>query len=115
MSALISETLELENVLEMSRDVDPKVRVEAVRILCPCQLKMDIPRVWDRLIEMAQDESVLVRKNVFHVLADGSPRHREQQIAGVLETMHNDADSKLRRRVRRLLAHYRHGGRLNIL
>jgi len=29
--------------------------------------------------------------------------------------MHNDADSKLRRRVRRLLAHYRHGGRLNIL
>jgi hypothetical protein len=115
MSAVIAETLEIEDALEMSQDSDPKVRVEAVRILCPCQLKMDIPRVWDRLIEMAQDESVHVRKNVFHVLADGSPRHREHQIVGVLETMRNDADPKLRRHVRRLLAHYHHGGRLNIL
>lgn len=109
------ELLEVDEVIDLSRDPDPKQRAEAVRIMCPCQLKMDIPRVWDRLIEMAQDESVLVRKNVFHVLADGSPRYREQQIVGVIEQMHNDPDPKLRRHVRKLLAHYRHGGRLNAL
>ena len=109
------ELLGIDEVLDLSRDPDATMRAEAVRVMCPCQLKMDIPRVWDRLIEMAQDESVTVRKNVFHVLADGSPRHREQQIVSVMERMHNDPDAKLRRHVRRLLAHYHHGGRLNIL
>ena len=109
------ELMEIDEVIDLSHDPDPKQRAEAVRVLCPCQLKMDVPRVWDRLIEMAQDESVVVRKHVFHVLADGSPRHREQQIVGVLERMHNDPDPKLRRRVRGLLAHYRAGGRLNVL
>ena len=64
---------------------------------------------------MASDEHVLVRKNVFHVLADGSPRYREQQIVRTMEAMHNDPDPKLRRHVRKLLAHYRAGGRLNVL
>ena len=109
------ELLEIDEVIDLSHDPDPKQRAEAVRVMCPCQLKMDIPRVWDRLIEMARDESVLVRKNVFHVLADGSPRYREQQIVNVIEHMHNDPDPKLRRHVRKLLAHYRAGGRLNAL
>jgi hypothetical protein len=108
------EVLEIDEVIDLSHDADPKQRAEAVRVMCPCQLKMDIPRVWDRLIEMAQDESVLVRKNVFHVLGDGSPRYREQQIIGVIERMHNDPDPTLRRRVRKFLAHYRSGGRLNV-
>ena len=110
-----TELMEIDEVIDLSHDPDPKQRAEAVRVMCPCQLKMDIPRVWDRLIEMAQDESVIVRKNVFHVLADGSPRYREQQIVSVIEQMHNDPDPKLRRHVRKLLAHYRAGGRLNAL
>jgi hypothetical protein len=110
-----TELMEIDEVIDLSHDSDPKQRAEAVRVMCPCQLKMDIPRVWDRLIEMARDESVLVRKNVFHVLADGSPRYREQQIVGVIEQMYNDPDPKLRRHVRKLLAHYRSGGRLNVL
>lgn len=115
MTTRTLELLEIDDVLELSHDPDPKRRAEAVRVMCPCQLKMDLPRVWDRLIEMARDGDVQVRKNVFHVLADGSPRHREQQIIGVLEQMRNDPDPKLRRHVRRLLAHYHAGGRLNIL
>jgi HEAT repeat protein len=106
---------EIAGALDLTYDLDPKVRAAAVRALCPCQLKADHPRVWDRLLEMARDESVVVRRNVFHVLADGSPRHREAQVVAVVEGMHDDPDPKLRRHVRRLLAHYRHGGRLNIL
>jgi len=109
------ELLEINDAIDLSHDPDPRRRAESVRVMCPCQLKMDIPRVWDRLIEMARDEDVHVRKNVFHVLADGSPRHREQQIIGVLGHLRNDPDPKLRRHVRRLLAHYNAGGRLNVL
>jgi HEAT repeat protein len=115
MTTQTFELMEIDEVIDLSHDPDPKQRAEAVRVMCPCQLKMDIPRVWDRLIEMAQDENVNVRSNVFHVLADGSPRYREPQIVSVIEQMHNDPDPKLRRRARKLLAHYRHGGRLNAL
>jgi HEAT repeat protein len=109
------ESDEIAEVIELSYSPNYKERAEAVRALCPCKLKSDYPQVWDRLIEMASDEHVQVRKNVFHVLADGSPRYREQQIVEVMQGMRNDPDLKLRRHVRRLLAHYNAGGRLNIL
>ena len=109
------ESDEIAEALDLSYSRDHRDRAEAVRALCPCKLKSDYPQVWDRLIEMASDEHVQVRKNVFHVLADGSPRYREQQIVEVMQGMRNDPDLKLRRHVRRLLAHYHAGGRLNIL
>ncbi len=105
----------ITEALRLTYDPDPKVRAHAVNDLCPCRLKTDYPEVWDRLLSMTSDESPIVRSHVLHVLADGSPRHREPQVVGAIESMHDDPDPKLRRRVRKLLAHYRRGGRINIL
>lgn len=106
---------EIDGLLERTYDPDPRVRKGAVHGLCPCSVRADDGRVWDRLIELAADEDAEVRAAVFHTLCDGSPRSREGGIVEALERMHHDADPKLRRRVRQLLAHYRAGGRLNIL
>jgi hypothetical protein len=78
-------------------------------------LKANDVEAWDRILEMCDDPDPRVRSNVFHVLCDGSPREREQDVVMALDLMANDPDPRLRRRVRRLLAHYRRGGRLNVL
>ena len=83
--------------------------------LCPCHVKRNEPRVWDRILAMVDDPSARVRSNVFHLLADGSPREREAEVVAAIERLRSDPDEKLRRRVRKLLAHYRAGGRINVL
>lgn len=106
---------EIDGRIEETYHPDPRIRNEAVHALCPCSVRADDERVWDRLIEMVADEDPKVRASVFHTLCDGSPRHREPQVVHALERMQQDPDLKLRRRVRQLLAHYRAGGRLNVL
>ncbi len=56
-----------------------------------------------------------MRLSVVHALADGSPRHREAEVVSTLESMHNDPDVKVRKRVRYVLAAYRRTGRVNVL
>jgi hypothetical protein len=64
---------------------------------------------------MVSDEDARVRADVFHTFCDGSPRAREGDVVRALERMQRDPDPKLRRRVRKMLAHYRAGGSINIL
>jgi hypothetical protein len=78
-------------------------------------VQVDDDRVWNRLLEMAGDEDPKVRGDVFHALCDGSPRSRQAEIVDVLEGMQQDSDPKLRRRVRKLLAHHRATGEINVL
>ena len=104
-----------KQILEQTRDVDPHVRAQAVKALCPCRLKVNEVAAWDRILEMCTDPDPKVRSLVFHTLCDGSPREREQDIVIALDEMANDPDPRLRRRIRRQLAHYRRGGRLNTL
>jgi HEAT repeat protein len=106
---------EIGRLLERTHDADPRVRKRAVHELCPCNVQANHDEVWDRLIEMVTDEDPKVRAQVFHTLADGSPRSREPQVVRALERMQQDPDPSLRRRARKLLAHYRAGGRINIL
>ncbi len=106
---------DIDHLLEQTYNADPRVRKQAVHGLCPCNVRANNERVWDRLIAMVEDEDPKVRGQVFHTLADGSPRSREPEIVQALERMQQDPDPGLRRRVRKLLAHYRAGGRLNIL
>ena len=105
----------LEEVLELTRDRDPRQRTWAVRQLCPCHLKHNAAQVWDRLIAMATDDDPHVRSTVLHVLCDGSPRSREQEVIVALERMQHDTDVGLRRRVRKVLAQYRRTGTVNVL
>lgn len=106
---------EIEALLGQSHDPYPDVRRRAVHAMCPCSLRADDERVWDRLLEMVGDEDAKVRADVFHTLCDGSPRSRQAEVVRALERMQHDSDLKLRRRVRQLLAHYRATGQINVL
>ncbi len=107
------ETRTLKDILKETRDTDPRVRSRAARNLCPCELRMDDPKAWERVFELARDPDAHVRRTVFHTLVDGSPRRREAEVVSALEGMWNDPDLKLRRQVRRLLARYRATGKIN--
>ncbi len=49
-------TAALNEILERSRDPDPKIRRLAVRDLCPCQVKRNDRAAWDRVFEMTRDD-----------------------------------------------------------
>ncbi len=106
---------EIEERLAQTYSPEVRVRRAAVHALCPCAVQADHEQVWSRLIEMVGDEDPKVRADILHTLCDGSPRSREQDVVRALERMQHDPDPRLRRRVRKGLAHYRAGGRLNIL
>ena len=106
---------EIDGLLERTESTDSLVRAKALKSLCPCHVKRNEPRVWDRILSLIDDPSSKVRSHVFHLLADGSPRGREADVVAAIERLQHDPDEKLRRRVRRLLAHYRRGGRINVL
>ena len=105
----------IPRLLELSRDGDSKSRLEAVRALCPCEVKIHDSQIWDRFLEMADDSDSHVRRWILHVLCDGSPRIYEERILGVLEKFRHDADERVRKSARKVLASYQHSGAINIL
>ena len=106
---------EIDQLLVCTASADAGERAEALRSLCPCHVKRNEPRVWDRILSLVEDPSAKVRSHVFHLLADGSPREREGEVVAAIERMQQDPDEKLRRRARKLIARYRQGGRINAL
>ena len=106
---------EIDDVIELTRDADPRERSRAVRELCPCHIKANHERVWERIFEMTDDPDVRVRRTVLHALADGSPRALEPQVVAALACMRSDPDERLRTTARRVLDHYRRTGTVNIL
>ena len=106
---------EIDELLELSRSEDARERSEALRVLCPCQVKFNDRRVWDRTLEMAADPEVKVRATVLHLLCDGSPRERHAEVVAAVERMQQDTDDKLRRRARKVMAQYRKTGNINVL
>jgi|SRR5688572_8219793 len=106
---------EIDELLERTSSTDDSERADALKHLCPCHVKRNEPRVWDRVLALASDPSARVRRHAFHLLADGSPREREGAVIAAIERLQKDPDEKLRRRARKLLAHYRRGGRINVL
>ncbi len=106
---------ETQALLAQTHDPDPKVRKLAVHFLCPCEVKHDVPPVWDRLLAMVDDADAKVRSQVLHTLCDGSPRGRETQVVAAVQRMHDDPDEGLRRRVRKILAQYQRTGKINVL
>jgi hypothetical protein len=106
---------EIDDLLARTSSPDEAKRAKALQSLCPCHVKRNEPRVWDRILSLVNDPSADVRRHVFHLLADGSPREREAEVVSAIERLQHDADERLRRRARKLLAHYRRGGRINVL
>ncbi len=46
---------DVAGLLALTADEDPAVGAHALRSLCPCHLRRDIPAVWDRLLILVHD------------------------------------------------------------
>jgi hypothetical protein len=106
---------DIDDLLDLTRSDDARERNGALRVLCPCHVKFNDPRVWDRALEMAEDPDAKVRGTVLHLLCDGSPRERNAEVVAAVERMQHDPDDKLRRRARKVMAQYRKTGQINVL
>ena len=105
---------DVEATIEATRSLDVSERRWAVRDLCACHIKANHREAWDRVLELTADPHVDVRRNALHVLIDGSPRERHDEVVAAIESMRDDPDAKLRRNVRRILARHRRTGRVNL-
>jgi hypothetical protein len=75
----------IEEFIDYTRNPDPVARKIALRDLCPCHVKRNVPAFWNRIIEMTTDPDPYVRYQVLHNLCDGSPKEREDDIIRALE------------------------------
>jgi hypothetical protein len=106
---------DIEDLLGMTHSADAKERAEALRELCPCHVKFNDTRIWDRTLAMVTDPNAKVRATVLHLLCDGSPRERNAEVVAAVEAMQHDPDDKLRRQARKVMAQYRKTGQINVL
>jgi HEAT repeat protein len=102
----------IDRLLELSRSEESRARQLACRNLCTCHVQADDDRVWTRLLELVDDPDRLVRGDVIHAITDSTPATRVPAVVHALESRHNDPDERIRRRVRKTLAHYRRTGQV---
>jgi hypothetical protein len=102
----------IDGLLELSRSEDSRARQLACRNLCTCHVRADDDRVWTRLLELVADPDPRVRGDVIHAVTDSTPASRVPAVIRALESRHNDPDVGIRRRVRKILAHYRRTGKV---
>jgi HEAT repeat protein len=103
----------LDGLLELSRSEESRARQLACRNLCTCHVRADDDRVWTRLLELVEDPDPLVRGDVLHAITDSTPASRVPAVIQALESRHNDPDERIRRRIRKTLAHYRRTGKVS--
>jgi HEAT repeats len=102
----------IDGLLELSRSEEGRARQLACRNLCTCHVRADDDRVWTRLLELAGDPDPRVRGDVIHAITDSTPASRVPAVIQALESRHNDPDVRIRRRVRKTLAHHRRTGKV---
>jgi HEAT repeats len=102
----------IDGLLELSRSPDSLVRQLACRNLCTCHVRADDDRIWGRLLELLGDPDPGVRGDVIHAITDSTPAPRVPAVIQALESRHNDPDARIRRQVRKVLAHYRRTGKV---
>eukprot|EP00744_Colponema_vietnamica_P003451 GILI01005287.1.p1 GENE.GILI01005287.1~~GILI01005287.1.p1 ORF type:complete len:143 (+),score=40.81 GILI01005287.1:29-430(+) len=115
LNSICAETTDIATILELTQNEDARIRLRALKELCPCRVKDDIDLFWDRILAMTNDPDAAVRGQVLHTLCDGSPAHREDDIINAVEQFNGDSDKDIRRRAHKVLGHYRRTGKWNIL
>eukprot|EP00761_Pharyngomonas_kirbyi_P012245 gb/GECH01012272.1/.p1 GENE.gb/GECH01012272.1/~~gb/GECH01012272.1/.p1 ORF type:complete len:121 (+),score=39.32 gb/GECH01012272.1/:1-363(+) len=109
------ESMEIEEIIDLTHAENSNLRRKVVRELCPCKVKANIEEIWQRLLEMVNDPNGDVRLAVVHTLCDGSPCELELEIAEALEDKYNDQDPRVRKLARRAFNSYRRTGKWNVL
>lgn len=105
----------MEQYLTRTYDANPAKRRKALKELCPCRVRMDIPELWERIFAMLNDEDGSVRDQALHNLGDGSPSHMEERILEATQKMYNDPHDGARKKARRMLNAYKRTGKWNVL
>jgi hypothetical protein len=103
---------DLDGLLELSRSAESRARQLACKNMCTCHVRADDNRVWMRLLELVADPDPRVRGDVIHAITDSTPAARVPAVVQALESRHNDPDERIRRQVRKTLAHYRRTGKI---
>lgn len=106
---------DIADLIALSSSTNASERTDAVRAMCPCEVRANVPTVWRRLLELSDDPDPKVRRSVLHNLCDGSPAEYRKDVLAALERMSQDTDDKVRRQARHVLAGYRKSGKVNVL
>lgn len=61
---LCRETEDISTIIVLTKHQDPQVRLRALKEICPCRVKDDIPSFWERVLEMVHDSDDNVREQV---------------------------------------------------
>lgn len=106
---------EIDELLELTLDPDPKVRRLALKNLCPCHVRRSAAAVvWERILTLSADDDAGVRHDAIHALIDGSPAELAQDVYAVMDRAYHDPHPSLRRYVRRMRSLQRRTGRVNV-
>lgn len=105
----------IADYLLRTENPNPKKRKQALKDLCPCHVRADIPELWERIFQLLSDEEGIVRDQALHALGDGSPSHLEEKIVIKLEELYNDPHPDVKKKARRMLNSYRRTGKWNVL
>lgn len=103
---------DLARLIAACESDDDGERQLALRNLCTCHVQADDELVWFTLLRLLDDPAVRVRAEALHAVTDSTPRGRVATVVVALEARWNEPDPRLRRRIRKTLAHYRRCGRL---
>ena len=104
-----------ETLIALSKVKNKKVRVAAVKMMCPCRVKKNEDLLWDELEKLSKDEDKEVRYQVLHNFCDGSPDEMEHRVIKLLDGFNKDPDPEIRRRAHKVMGKYLHEGRWNVL
>lgn len=86
---------DIQELLQMSRSLDPEDRFQAASFLCPCHVRRRIDEVWEALYRMLEDEDTRVRRAAWHTLEDGG-KHDDPALDVIIErTLEGDTDRQV--------------------
>ncbi|KAI3385028.1 hypothetical protein SNEBB_005678 [Seison nebaliae] len=109
------DTTSIYEVIAYSHHPSAKVRKLALVQMCPCRVHDKIELFWERVIEMVDDGSPMVRDQVLHTLCDGSPKSMDIIIGECLEKFNRDDDPSIRRKSHKAFVAWQRYGKWNIM
>ena len=67
---LAKESTDVDVIIALSKHPNPMVRKKSLVEMCPCRVRENIDKFWERVFEMISDEDPIVRAQVNKHSAD---------------------------------------------